>query len=87
MKYRLIAMDLDGTLTNDQKIITKETLDCLMDLQEQGARLVLASARPSPGLLKECRILNMPEHGGILDRFDSVVFVLPLFYAFVQMIF
>ena len=29
----------------------------------------------------------MPEHGGILDRFDSVVFVLPLFYAYVQMIF
>ena len=71
MKYRLIAMDLDGTLTNDQKIITKETLDCLMDLQEQGARLILASARPSPGLLKECRILNMPAHGGILMSYNG----------------
>ncbi len=24
----------------------------------------------------------MPEHGGVMDRFDSVAFVLPLFYAF-----
>ena len=30
MKYRLIAMDLDGTLNNDEKKITPRTRDALM---------------------------------------------------------
>lgn len=28
----------------------------------------------------------MPEHGGVMDRFDSVVFVVPLFYVFMHLV-
>ena len=27
----------------------------------------------------------MPGHGGLMDRFDSVLFVLPTFYAFISL--
>lgn len=62
MDYELIAMDLDGTLNNDQKAIDLPTLKALMTAQQKGIRLVLASARPLPGLFSRtethcgCRI-------------------------------
>lgn len=71
MKYKLIAMDLDGTLNNDQKIITEKTKAALMAAQKAGIRLALASARPSPGLFKERDILNMQDYQGILMSYNG----------------
>lgn len=71
MEYRLIAMDLDGTLTNDQKVITEKTKAVLMAAQRRGIRLALASARPSPGLYKERDALGMQEFGGILMSYNG----------------
>ena len=47
MKYKLIVLDLDGTLTNSKKEITLRNKEALIRVQEQGVRLVLASGRPS----------------------------------------
>ena len=69
--YRLIAMDLDGTLNNDQKLITPKTRRVLMEAQKQGIRLALASARPSPGLYKERDILRLQDHNGILMSYNG----------------
>lgn len=71
MRYNLIAMDLDGTLNNDRKIITPKTRDALLQAQEKGVRLVLASARPSPGLYKERDILQLQAYGGILMSYNG----------------
>ena len=71
MKYRLIAMDLDGTLNNDEKRITPRTRDALMAAQAAGIRLALASARPSPGLYKERDALRMQEHRGVLMSYNG----------------
>ena len=71
MNYKLIAMDLDGTLNNDQKIITEKTKAALMAAQKAGIRLALASARPSPGLFKERDILRLQDHQGILMSYNG----------------
>ena len=71
MSYKLIAMDLDGTLNNDQKVITEKTKAALMTAQKQGIRLALASARPSPGLFKERDILRLQDHKGILMSYNG----------------
>ena len=68
---KAIFLDLDGTLNNDQKIITESTKSALMAAQRRGVRLVLASARPSPGLFKERDILCLQEFGGVLMSYNG----------------
>ena len=52
--YEIIVLDLDGTLTNRDKVITPKTKQRLMELQERGKKIVLASGRPTPGAVP-CR--------------------------------
>ena len=71
MKYKLIAMDLDGTLVNDDKVIMPRTREALMEAQRRGIRLALASARPSPGLFKERDALRMQEYDSVLMSYNG----------------
>ncbi len=49
MKY-LIALDLDGTLLNDDKNITKETNEYLTKLISEGHKVVISTGRPYAGM-------------------------------------
>ena len=42
---RAILLDIDGTLTNSQKVITPKTAEALKKAQAMGIRLVIASGR------------------------------------------
>lgn len=50
MDKKIIFLDLDGTLTNDEKKITPKTKEALMDIQKRGHIVALASGRPTPGM-------------------------------------
>ncbi len=63
---RLIALDLDGTLTNSRKEITPLTHAALMQAQQKGVHLILSSGRPPYGMRPLARQLHMEEHGGML---------------------
>ena len=71
MSYKLIALDLDGTLTNDKKEILEETKEVLIELAKKGIHIVLASGRPTPGLFKEAKELKFDEVGGYLLSFNG----------------
>ena len=51
MNYKLLVLDLDGTLTNSKKEITPFTRETLLQAQEKGLHLVLASGRPTYGIV------------------------------------
>ena len=47
--YKLVALDLDGTLVDDQKRLLPSTISSVMAIQELGVKVVLASGRPTFG--------------------------------------
>ena len=69
--YKLIALDLDGTLTNHDKIITPRTFDALMMAQRQGVRIVLASGRPTYGIVPLAKQLEIDKYGGAIMAFNG----------------
>lgn len=52
--YEIIVLDLDGTLTNRDKVITPKTKQRLMELQERGKKIVLASGASDAGSAAAC---------------------------------
>ncbi|MFB0847488.1 Cof-type HAD-IIB family hydrolase [Paenibacillus oleatilyticus] len=45
MNYRIIALDVDGTLLNDDYEVTDKTVEALRTAHEAGARIVLCTGR------------------------------------------
>ena len=60
--YKLIVLDLDGTLLNSKKEITERTLKALKMVKDKGVKIVLASARAFH------RIKPYIEQIGLLDE-------------------
>lgn len=71
MDCRLIALDLDGTLNNSKGRITPRTKQALIQAQEKGAKIVLASGRPLPGLYQNARELEFDRFDGYLLCFNG----------------
>lgn len=70
-QYQMIVLDLDGTLTNAKKEITPRTKDVLTQLQEEGGKVVLASGRPTPGIVKLAEELNLSAYGGYVLSYNG----------------
>lgn len=71
MNYRMIVLDLDGTLTNRDKVITPKTKAALMELKRQGGTIVLASGRPTYGVMPLAKELGLTEDGGYILSFNG----------------
>lgn len=71
MKYEMLVLDLDGTLTNSKKEITEPTKQALLEIQEAGKKVVLASGRPINGVLPLARELELARFGSYILSFNG----------------
>ena len=71
MSRKVIIMDVDGTLTNTKKVVTPKTKEALMKAQEAGAKVILASGRPTSGLVDLAKELELAKYNGLLVSFNG----------------
>lgn len=71
MQYQLIAFDIDDTLLNTQKQMTPLTKAALMQAQENGVRLAVASGRLPYGVRPFAKELDIRRGGGYYLSFNG----------------
>ncbi|MGN0431935.1 MAG: Cof-type HAD-IIB family hydrolase [Lachnospiraceae bacterium] len=71
MIRKLLVLDIDGTLTNSKKEITPKTKAALLDIQKRGHVVMLASGRPTPGMIRYAKELQLEAYGGYLLSFNG----------------
>ena len=71
MKYKAIALDLDGTLLNSKKEISKRNKETIMKAAKAGVKIIIASGRPVPGTMKIAKQLRLQEVGGYVLSYNG----------------
>ena len=72
---KLICIDVDGTLVNNFKIITKRTLTTLLRAQESGIKIAIASSRPLSGLKRYADKLQLDKYEGALSTCNGAIVI------------
>lgn len=71
--YKLIAVDMDGTLLREDKTISDRTKKAIRKAVEKGVRVVLASGRPIEGLERYLEELNLLSKDDYVMSFNGSV--------------
>ncbi|MFI3327944.1 MAG: Cof-type HAD-IIB family hydrolase [Rikenellaceae bacterium] len=71
MKYKVIVLDLDGTLMNSEKNLSEENRSTLIELQKQGTRVMLASGRPTYGIMPVAQKLELEKYNGYILAYNG----------------
>ena len=73
MAGKLLFLDLDGTLLNDQKEVTPEDRAALQKALAAGHRVVIASGRPLESVRQQARKLQLDGPGCFLIAYNGAV--------------
>jgi len=73
--YKLIALDMDGTLLSSDKTISRRNREAIASAQAKGVTVVLASGRPPQGMKPIAQQLNMTSENDFIVCYNgSIVF-------------
>lgn len=71
MNKKILALDIDGTLVNSRKEMTQETVISLKRMMEAGHILILASGRPTGGMMRYSRELELEKFDGYILSYNG----------------
>ncbi len=71
MKYKLIAVDLDGTLVRNDHTISRFSTDILTKAQEKGVKVVICTGRPAYGARHITKAIRLEDFGGYVIGYNG----------------
>ena len=71
--YKLIAIDMDGTLLREDKTISDRTKKVIAKAVQKGVKIVLASGRPIEGLERYLTELKLDSKDDYVMSFNGSV--------------
>lgn len=66
MRFKLLVLDVDGTILNSKRELSKRTVATLVKIQQLGVRVALASGRPTHALMPIAETLKLNEYKGYI---------------------
>lgn len=69
--YRILALDIDGTLLNSNKEITPAVRKAIENLQEKNIPILIVSGRPAQGIMHVADELGLKEKGGYILSYNG----------------
>ena len=71
--YKLVALDMDGTLLREDKTISKENFQAIQRARKKGVKVVLATGRPIKGINRYLEELNLLTEDDYAVAFNGAV--------------
>ncbi|MBF4471131.1 MULTISPECIES: Cof-type HAD-IIB family hydrolase [Flavobacterium] len=71
VQYKMIVVDMDDTLLNDDHIISDENKEMIFKAQEMGVYVVLASGRPTSAMTEYAKELKMDYYNSYMISFNG----------------
>ena len=71
--YKLVAIDMDGTLLNNAKQITPENYEAIQKARQNGVKIVLASGRPLVGFKRYLEELHLVSEDDYVVAFNGAI--------------
>lgn len=70
---KMIVMDLDDTLLNDELIISDYTKKVIFNAHKEGIKIVIASGRPTPAIMPYAKELRLKENAGYVISYNGAI--------------
>ena len=75
MKYKMLVLDMDDTLLNDDYKISSKNKAALIKAQELGVYVVLASGRPTSAMESYAKDLQLDHYNSYMLSFNGAVII------------
>lgn len=71
MAYEILVLDVDGTLMRTDKVISEKTIAEIVQVQEVGIKVAIASGRCTAGIMPTARKIRLDEFGGYIVSYNG----------------